>query len=703
MSSILSRGISRLQRLTSLTPRRRDALPLPYFPEATRLFFTSPSILAAQNLGGITEPFQKHAWVYACVNALSTNIAGVPFDFYSGNKKNKLQVEEGDLPKLFETPNPMMGGFQLFEATMIFLGLTGEAMWVLDRGGPNEIPKEIWVFHPDRFKEKIDKTSGLIAAWEYRKQTKTVLLADYEVIFFRYFNPYNDYRGLSPLQAARSGLDQDYWAAQYNSAFFQNSAQPGGVLETTAYLDDDEHKRILAQVNDRHQGASKAHKIMLLEGGLSYKATGLNQKDMDYLEGRKYNREEILAVYKIPKGELGIEDDTGSYAKDKVRRKLFWETTLCPKMGLLEFVLWSQLFSKLPGAPIWGEFDLKAIPALQEDQTEKDERTKKYWGMGVPLNVLNEAFNLGLPEIEGGDVGYLPFNLVPVGTPPPKKAPPPAKAATVNLLPEQGPGFSSLPAPLLRLPATTKADASWLQYNHLQATFEEKFRKKIKRFFYEQRKVQLQLVEDKLSPRGLTRATLEDEVEQLLFDLDQANQELRGLVWPQYLVIADEAGKAMVAELGGDPVIFSLRDSSAMAILEEKLIKVTDINEVTREMLRVTLLEGLENGEAIRDLQDRIRETFNFAESRSLTIARTETGQAASPARIAGMQKMGVVEIEWGTAGDGKVRASHVNCAGAGRRRIGDPFPNGCLYPCDPGGPAGEVINCRCASIPVVE
>jgi phage portal protein BeeE len=67
---------------------------------------------------------------------------------------------------------------------------------------------------------------------------------------------------------------------------------------------------------------------MLLEGGLTYKQTGLSQKDMDFLEQRKWNRDEILAVYKVPKGELGVEDETGSYAKDKTRRKLFWETTL---------------------------------------------------------------------------------------------------------------------------------------------------------------------------------------------------------------------------------------------------------------------------------------------------------------------------------------------------------------------------------------
>jgi hypothetical protein len=33
----------------------------------------------------------------------------------------------------------------------------------------------------------------------------------------------------------------------------------------------------------------------------------------------------------------------------------------------------------------------------------------------------------------------------------------------------------------------------------------------------------------------------------------------------------------------------------------------------------------------------------------------------------------------------------------------GEQFPNGCLYPCDPNGPADETINCRCLASPLVE
>jgi SPP1 gp7 family putative phage head morphogenesis protein len=155
-------------------------------------------------------------------------------------------------------------------------------------------------------------------------------------------------------------------------------------------------------------------------------------------------------------------------------------------------------------------------------------------------------------------------------------------------------------------------------------------------------------------------------------------------------------------ELGADPELFTLVDTPAMAALSTKLIKVVGINETIRDQLRDTLVEGMGQIETTAELMDRVRQVYNFAQSRALTIARTETGQAAGLARDAAMGQMGVAKIRWGTAGDEHVRVSHQNQSGLVVER-GQAFPNGCRFPCDPNGPAGEVINCRCVSAPVVE
>jgi HK97 family phage portal protein len=705
---LIRRGIDYAQRL-SLGMRRQapDAsLPVPLsggpvFSRVEQLFFATPFTGWSSLLGGVTHPYKQHVWVHACVNAIAQNISGVPLLFFTGSRKNKKLVDSGPLVQVMETPNPMMSGSQLIDATYVFLGITGEAIYILDRNNVTETPQEIWTFHPSRFQHVPDENSGLIKGWIYTRGTKRIPLEPHEVLFFRYFNPDDDYRGLSPLQAAKLGIDQDYYAAQYNANFFLNSAQPGGVLETSENLIQEEFDRLLAQWNDRHQGVAKGHQVALLEGGLTYKQTGISQRDMDFLEGRKYNREEIMAVYKVPKSELGLYEQI-NFATAKTMDRVFWTKTLLPKMVLYETILWSQFLSKLAGPEIWAEFDRTAIDALKEDLASLTDTSQKYWSMGVPFDIINETLGLGFPKIPGGDIGYLPFNLVPVGS-----AKPPAPSAAAPATPEKAAGSPPSRAASLHLPAPAKRDARsyWQHYNKLRTALEEKFQSKIKRYFFEQRKLQLQLLADKLG--GKTRfnqaiQTKKVDPDDLLFDLDEANTRLKKLVWSLYLNIGQEAGQALYAELGMEPGDFVIQDSAALQVLKAKLIKVTEINDLTRERLRQTLAEGLENLESANQLQQRVRDTFNFIESRSLTIARTETGQTMAAARDTAMDQLKVEKIEWGTAGDGAVRDSHAAQAGMVVPR-GESFPNGCLYPCDPAGAAEEVINCRCVAIPVLE
>gem|GEM_PF-831509 len=1055
MLGLIRRGLAALWGNTAVAARET-----PYFPEATRLFFLSPRLLASDLTANLTQPYREHVWVYACVNAIAQNISGVPLLFKTGTRKDSQVLESHPLIDLFETPNPLMSWSQLIEATLIYLGLTGEAFYIMDRQSEKEIPKELWVVHPDRFKEVVDEKSGLISGWIYSKGTRQIPLQPHEVVFFRYFNPYNDYRGLAPLQAARAGIEQDFWASQYNTAFFKNSAQPGGVLETSGNLTDEEYQRLLAQWQDRHGGAPKAHAIALLEGGVSYKQTGLSQKDMDFLEQRKWNREEIMAAFKVPKGELGLYEDVNyacipatervytvnrgpvpikdikpgelvwSYSENgpeakkvvnvweqgekpifrvrlrdrdirasgdhplltfakikegrkynksfvwkradelkegdfvvcprnlplpglsneseefaqiaglflgdgsiprnngkckyvtfglhsgdvwrdkyvalcekvfeysrnfaderplkvcilekslsigstsavekvreagldkhslerripewvwqldraralkflrgyvdtdghvsldgritfatpnlgliedlkslchylgirtsninyskcyprfgdqqynatlfrlaltdpvanreiwsenpinqerlktdrryratyeykserhnchpgfmlskvksvefegldktydleveerhnficegivvhntaKTQRKLFWENTLLPKMALFEFVLWSQLLRRIEGGRNWAEFDYSSISALHEDRNELMDSAQKLWSMGVPLNTVNEYLGLGLPQVEGGDVGYLPFNLAPVT----HVAPPiePAKELIAH-------AADSSPSLLLAAPFFSHrfdSEAYWKAYLAVHTPLEKTVQSKISRYFYEQRKRQLRKMEEALG-KAVTR---ELTVESLLLDSDEENAVLRKMIWPLYLEIGQKAGESLFAELGADPGIFTLVDTPAMAALKNKLIKVVGINDTVRAQLRDTLIEGMGKMENTAELMDRVKQVYNFAQSRSLTIARTETGQAMGIARDAAMDQMKVEKIQWVTAGDEHVRESHQMLNGMVMER-GQVFPNGCLYPCDVNGPPEETINCRCVASPLVE
>jgi hypothetical protein len=96
--------------------------------------------------------------------------------------------------------------------------------------------------------------------------------------------------------------------------------------------------------------------------------------------------------------EVGVWDDI-NFAIAKVQAREFWLKNLIPKMKLIEWVLWSQLFEKIGQGRIWAEFDTTGIEALQDEFNEKIKVARTMWEMGYPLNQINRK--LALLRIHG--------------------------------------------------------------------------------------------------------------------------------------------------------------------------------------------------------------------------------------------------------------------------------------------------------------
>lgn len=143
-----------------------------------------------------------------------------------------------------------------------------------------------------------------------------------------------------------------------------------------------------------------------------------------------------------------------------------------------------------------------------------------------------------------------------------------------------------------------------------------------------------------------------------------------------------------------------------------------NISKASTDKIMNIVTSGLENQKTIRQITFDITENFkNISPSRAQTIARTEAltaysiGQAAMAQNanevIPGLKKM------WVNTGDDRVRGNpgglypdsefdHWHVQNDKPRDIDEPFSNGLMFPREPGGDAGNVINCRCSLITLV-
>lgn len=162
-----------------------------------------------------------------------------------------------------------------------------------------------------------------------------------------------------------------------------------------------------------------------------------------------------------------------------------------------------------------------------------------------------------------------------------------------------------------------------------------------------------------------------------------------------------EAGNAAFVEVGLEAT-FNVTNPRAQQFLRDRVFdNVKGINDETREKLKRALIKGFDRGESIPQISKRIAGVFDINRgSRTDKIARTEIVGTSNNGTHQGYVDSGLVLTEmWIDSRDSLVRTSPHNHKIDGEVvKLGKRFSNGLLHPHDPGGAAGNVINCRCTS-----
>jgi HK97 family phage portal protein len=317
------------------------------------------------------------------------------------------------MDKLFDRPNPLTSRFQLFESTVINMGLYGESFWLLNEsigmttGRPGAIPAEIYVLNPKKMKHVVDD-KGTLTGWVYN-DTLPLELSD--VVHFKLYNPYDPYRGLAPLEAARIALDTDYEASRYNKSFYENDATPSLVVHIPGEepLPNDEFLRLKTLFENRHKGSANARRVAFAQAGMKIETLAPTQDEMKYIESRTFSRDEILAVFGVPKSVAGFTEGLNR-ATAMAQKRSFWIETLLPYMTLIQEQLNHSLFS-VYAPELKGVFDRDSIEELRADLEKRAKVAREYFGLGIPFTDINDRLNLGYePDWEGADVGFVPLN-----------------------------------------------------------------------------------------------------------------------------------------------------------------------------------------------------------------------------------------------------------------------------------------------------
>jgi hypothetical protein len=78
------------------------------------------------------------------------------------------------------------------------------------------------------------------------------------------------------------------------------------LVQAKGQLTREQKKEIRAEIVNYYSGIDGGHGALLMQGGVEIKPLTVNPKDIDFINGKKLNREEILAVFGVPPAMVGI-------------------------------------------------------------------------------------------------------------------------------------------------------------------------------------------------------------------------------------------------------------------------------------------------------------------------------------------------------------------------------------------------------------
>jgi HK97 family phage portal protein len=277
------------------------------------------------------EGYMANAILYRSVRMIAEAAASVPLLLYSGDE----EIGQHPLLDLLARPARTVSTPELLEAWYGFLLISGNAYLEAVAVGP-EI-RELHPLRPDRMRV-VPGADGWPEAFDYvvdgkaRRIRQEVLPGVGSVLHVKLFHPANDHYGLSPIEAAASAIDIHNTASKWNKALLDNSARPSGALVYTARdgnLTGEQYDRLKAELEQGFQGAARAGRPLLLEGGLDWKSMSLSPKDMDFIEAKHVAAREIALAVGVPPMLLGIPGDN-TYSNYQEANRTFWRQTVLP-------------------------------------------------------------------------------------------------------------------------------------------------------------------------------------------------------------------------------------------------------------------------------------------------------------------------------------------------------------------------------------
>ena len=256
------------------------------------------------------------AAVYACVRVIAEAIASLPLKLYE-YKGNGTQIttEHPLYDILHIAPNPEMTSFVFRETLMSHVLLWGNAYAQIIRDGLGRVTG-LYLLLPHKMEMDRDDNGEIFYTY-YRdfddakahEKTGGITLLKDDVLHIP-GHSFDGLMGYYPIGLHRNTIGMAVATENYGATFFANGANPSGILQHPATLNNSE--LIRKSWEDMFKGKGQ-NRVAILEEGMTYKPVGMPPEQAQFLETRKFQLNEIARIFRVPPHMIGdLEKSTFS-------------------------------------------------------------------------------------------------------------------------------------------------------------------------------------------------------------------------------------------------------------------------------------------------------------------------------------------------------------------------------------------------------
>jgi HK97 family phage portal protein len=254
---------------------------------------------AASGVNVTHQTALTYSAVWAAIRINAETMGSLPHLTYQKTTSGKKEAEEHPVYSLLSLePNPEMTACVFHETMQAHIEARGNCYAEIEWSNGGQ-PLNLWPLPPDSV-DVIRRPDGKGLGYIVHNANMDATPIAAENIIHIPGLGYDGVKGYNVIQLARESIGVGIATEKYGAKFYANSARPSGILTTAGRLKETTKKTMRRTWEEAHKGLDKAHRIAVLDGGLTWQAMSFSPADAEFLANRKFNLSEIARWFNVP-------------------------------------------------------------------------------------------------------------------------------------------------------------------------------------------------------------------------------------------------------------------------------------------------------------------------------------------------------------------------------------------------------------------